>query len=175
MTTQQYQLVTGVVEQKIRVFANEMRKQEERKQEKEKCRNMYVDNKLAGLSRVNDELMAEVDELKNQLSYGMNKGGGKGKGAGEVERALQREREFVRGCNSVIKALHRGNPNPESDGYHLYSFYKGDVYCHSRQCLRKQYPNNEERQWIRGYNHLVSPTHCEQNQCATINVDVAWG
>ena len=152
-----------------------MRKQKEQDMEKERCRNVFVDNKLAGLSRFNDDRMAEFDELKSQLSYGKNKGGGKGKGGAEIGRMSPRERAFVRGCGNIIKALHRGNPDPECEGYHMYSFYDGDVYCHSRHCIEKQFPNNEERQWIRGYNHLVSATHCEQNQCATINVDVPWG
>ena len=157
-----------------------MRKQKEQEMERERCRNAFIDNKLVGLSSYNDDRMAEIDEIRGQLSYGKGRNPatgnkGAGKGGAEVGRMSPRERAFIRGCGNIIKALHRGVADPQCEGHYIYSFHDGDVFCHSRHCLRKQYPNDVGRQWIKGYNHLVSATHCEQNQCATINIDEAWG
>merc|ERR1711969_267626 len=48
ITTKLYQLIAGIVDQKVKTFADELRKQKEQEMEKERCRNVFVDNKLAG-------------------------------------------------------------------------------------------------------------------------------
>ena len=175
ITTQLYRLITGIVDLKVKKFADEMRKQKEQEIERKRCRDAFIDTKLVGLSSYNDDRMAEIDELRSHLGFGkgrnpatVNKGAGKGKGeTGHMT-------PYTRGCSNIITALHRGNADPHYEGHYIYSFHDGDVFCSSRHCIQKQYPNEEGRQWIKGYNHLISAVHREQNLCATINVDEAW-
>ena len=170
-----YRLIAGIVDQKVKKLADELDKQKKQETERKRCRDAFIDTKLVGLSSYNDDRMAEIDELRSHLGFGkgrnpatVNKGAGKGKGeTGHMT-------PYTRGCSNIITALHYGNADPHYEGHYIYSFHDGDVFCSSRHCIQKQYPNDAERQWIKGYNHLISTTHCEQNQCAKINYDVAW-
>ena len=170
-----YRLIAGIVDQKVKKLADELRKQKKEEMERKRCRDAFIDTKLIGLSSYNDDRTAEIDELRSHLGFGkgrnpatVNKGAGKGKGeTGHMT-------PYTRGCSNIITALHRGNADPHYEGHYIYSFHDGDVFCSSRHCIQKQYPNEEGRQWIKGYNHLISAVHREQNLCATINVDEAW-
>merc|ERR1711969_225409 len=50
ITTQLFRLITGIVDQKVKTFADEMRKQKEQEMERERCRDAFIDSKLVGLS-----------------------------------------------------------------------------------------------------------------------------